>query len=179
MTRRPLRALATDQGGLALIEFAITLPVLILLFFGAYQLLDASACKRRVTITTRAVADITSQNETVTPAKLDAVLAASTQIMTPYDVNSATLRVSEITVDSLFRPKVVWSQPLRTTALTPGSTFNAMPASMRVPGATYILAEVSYNYDRHLGNLIPALTFQQSLYMLPRKTFTVDCSTCS
>lgn len=179
MTRRALRGIAADQGGLALIEFAITLPVLILLFFGAYQLLDASACKRRVTITARALADITSQSEKVTPADLDKTLAASTQIMTPYDVNSATMRVSQVTVDALLQPKVAWSEALRTTELTEGSTFNALPASMRIPGANYILAEVSYNYDRHLGKLIPALTFQQTLYMLPRKSLSVDCDTCS
>jgi Flp pilus assembly protein TadG len=52
------RRLACDARGVALVEFAICLPVLILLYLGAYVISDAITCNRKVTRSARAVTDL-------------------------------------------------------------------------------------------------------------------------
>ena len=181
MTASPFRVstilhrLLADRRGTPLIEFAITLPVILLLFLGGYQLSQASACKRKVTITARALADIISQYTILSPSEADNVLAASQQIMAPYDLGGAQIRVSEITLSGTGKKgaKVVWSRALNATARDEGSYVAEFPADLRVKGDTYIYSEVLYNYNPLLGNLVPPVSFTQSLYMLPRKSATV------
>ncbi|MBY0304714.1 MAG: hypothetical protein K2W86_06140 [Sphingomonas sp.] len=68
-----LSDLRLNCQGLALVEFALTAPFLILLYLGTYQVNDAVGCNRKVTITARSVADLTSQFATVTPASAAAI----------------------------------------------------------------------------------------------------------
>lgn len=169
-----LRRLASNRRGLALIEFAIVLPVLVTLLFGAYQLLDASACKRRVTITTRAIADLVSQNERVTTTDVDTILSAATQIMSPYPVSKAQVRVSEVAISSGGAAKVEWSR-----GASPHAKYASLqnrPSGMSTPGAYYIYSEVIYSYDTIMPSIIAPMTFKQTLIMLPRKSASVDLS---
>lgn len=170
------RRWCADRRGTALIEFAIVLPSMLLLFLGGYQMSDASACKRKVTITARALADMTSQYTTMSQAEADTVLSASVQIMAPYNVANAHVRVSEITMTGNGKngPKIVWSRAQNAVPRVVGSVVTEFPPSLRNKGDTYILAEISYDYNANLGTLIPPVSFVQTLYMLPRKSATVD-----
>ena len=89
-----MRGLLHDRSGTSAVEFAIALPVLILLFTGGFQLSDAVAAYRKVTTTARAMADLTSQYSTVNDTTLDRILNASQQVMAPYASSNATLVVS-------------------------------------------------------------------------------------
>lgn len=166
--------LRSDRRGLALIEFAIVLPVLVTLLFGAYQILDASACKRRVTITTRAVADLVSQNERVTTADVDTILSAATQIMAPYSVANAQVRVSEVAINATGAARVEWSRGASPYAKnTPLANW---PSGMSAPDSYYIYSEVTYSYNTIMPKIIAPMTFKQTLIMLPRKSVSVDLS---
>ncbi|NDU79348.1 pilus assembly protein, partial [Actinomadura sp. DSM 109109] len=67
MTRRLFR----DERGIALVEFALSVPLLLLMFIGSYQLTDAISAYRKVTTATRAIADLSSQYTTVSNSDLD------------------------------------------------------------------------------------------------------------
>ncbi|HEX7875376.1 MAG TPA: TadE/TadG family type IV pilus assembly protein [Sphingobium sp.] len=177
MILRRLSELRQDHRGLALMEFAVLLPVMLILFLGGYQLSQASVCKRRVTIVTRAIADLVSRYETMTPADVDFVLDASEQIMAPYNVTATQERVSLIKVDSTRKVTVVWSKGRRITARTVG-TFSGLPSSMAIADSYYIFAEVVYDYHPMDGVFSYPLTLTQSLFMVPRKSDFVDCPTC-
>lgn len=43
-----------DRRGVAMVEFALILPVMLVLYLGGAQLQDGIACNRKVTIATRA-----------------------------------------------------------------------------------------------------------------------------
>lgn len=170
--RRRVRAFADARRGTVLIEFAILAPVMILLFMGGYQLCEAITCKRKVMIATRAVADLTSQYTTVTNAQLDQFLNASTQIMAPYAIDNAQVRVTQITVNAAGIPLISWSRALNTTTYKTGDYFN-LPLTMRQPNMSYILAETSYNYEPGIGELVGNISYNQQLYMLPRASSSV------
>lgn len=173
MRTRALRHVLSDTQGTALLEFAIAAPVLLLLFLGGYQLSDASACKRKATTLSRAIADMVSQYTIISESELHDVLTASTQIMSPYDIDDAQVRVSLITVDNTKKGKVVWSCGLNVPARVKNTYLTTLPTSLSNTDDVYILSEVTYNYDRKLGNIIPAIQFSQNLYMLPRRSGTI------
>ncbi len=170
-----IRRLITDRRGAALIEFAILMPVMLLIFVGGYQLSDAVACKRRVGVVARAVADMVSQSATVSAADVDAILDASTQILFPYALDNATVRVSQVSTDPLGgNPRVVWSRGENIAALPVGTSLPVLPAGMRQPASFYIYSEVTYAYAPLVANILPNISFTQTLFMLPRKSASVD-----
>lgn len=173
MRRVPRLRLLDDRRATALVEFAASAPVLLLLFLGGYQLADASACKRKATTVARAIADMVSQYTIISESELRDLLTASTQIMSPYAVDAAQVRVSLITVNNKGKGKVTWSCGFHIGARVVATNISDLPSDLAEKGDVYILSEVKYNYDRHLGNLIPAINFSQNLYMLPRRSQTI------
>jgi Flp pilus assembly protein TadG len=171
------RRVRQDERGVSLVEFALTAPFLILLYLGTYQVNDAVACNRKVTITARAVADLTSQYANVTSSSEATILSASAQVMAPYDTSKATIIVSELYTDANGVTKIVWSQAAGTvTPHTVGATFTANP-NLVTNGTYSIMAEVTYAY-------IPAMTFGvvgplslgDTIYMRPRISSSVNMS---
>lgn len=172
--------LAADARGLALVEFATVLPVLLVLYLGGFQLSDGIACSRKVTITTRAMADLVAQNVsgTTSAAEVDNDLAAATQVMAPYPAADAMIRVSEVGTNASGVTTVQWSRAINGGALLKNATIT-IPTNFRIPGSYFLLAEVSYGYKPPVSyQFIGNLTLSDSIYMLPRNTNKIDCSDC-
>lgn len=163
---------------MALVEFAILLPVLLTLFLGGFQLAQASACKRRVTIVARSLSDLVSQYDTITPAEVNTILNATAQIMAPFDISNGNSRVSVIAVDANKNVTVVWSEAKNTTGFSNGVPFTALPAAMKIANTYYVYSEVNYTYSPMGGRFAYPFSFNQTLFMVPRKSTSVDCSAC-
>jgi Flp pilus assembly protein TadG len=175
---RRLHRLAGDQRAAALVEFAFILPFCFLLFLGGYQLSDAIACRRKVTLTARAVADLTSQYSIISASQVDTVLNASTQVMTPYQLSNATARVSEITTNASGDGFVTWSRSVNGTALTKTSPFT-LPSALKVANTSYIYADVGYTYTPSVTySVLGTVNFTTPIYMVPRLSAQVTCSDC-
>jgi len=169
--------LRRDEKAVALVEFALTAPFLILLYLGTYQVNDAVACNRKVTITARSVADLTSQYASVSNASEATILNAATQVMAPYDTSKATIIVSELYTDASGVTKVVWSQATGTvTPHTAGATFTAN--SNLVTNGTYsIVAEVTYAYVPAISfGVVGPLSLGDTIYMRQRISSAVTMS---
>lgn len=101
---RRLRALRRDDRGMALVEFAFVATTMIFMFVGSAQLSDAINANRRVTITARALADLASRTPSdvgsrigeLKESQLSTIIAASAQVLHPYNLDNAQIRVSEV-----------------------------------------------------------------------------------
>lgn len=178
-SRHPAR-LRRDRRGTVLVEFAVILPVVLVLWLGSLQVEDAIACNRKVTIATRAIADLVAQNVsgTVAASDLDSNLAASTQVLAPYAAGAAGIRITEVSTDNNYRTTVQWSRGYNVAAAVPGQVVT-IPAAMRVPGAYFLFAEVTYAYRPPMNfGFVGPLKLGDSLYMLPRNSNKIDCTGC-
>lgn len=177
---RRWRTLSRDTRGLALIEFALVLPILLILYLGSVQLQDGIACNRKVTIATRATADLIAQNATGTTSarEVDNSLAAATQVMAPYPGSRAVIRLTQVTVNSRSQALVDWSRA-RGGQADPKGTAIAIPAQMRVPGISFLFARVNYGYrpPTNFGFIGP-INLGDTLIMLPRNSSTIICADC-
>ncbi|KQM36574.1 TadE/TadG family type IV pilus assembly protein [Sphingomonas sp. Leaf10] len=178
MTRSQPTGMMADNRGTALIEFAIALPVLLLLFLGGYQLSDAITARRKVTIMTRAVGDMTSQYRALTTNELDGLMNGSTQILAPYATAPARLRVTQITIESsgdVFR--IDWSRGRNASALPTGRYYaSALPAAYRQPNTVFLYTQSAYTYDTALSGYFGSITFSEDLWLLPRRSSTITLS---
>ena len=159
-----LRALAADRTGTPVVEFALVLPVLLTAYLGSFVVLDAISCSRKVSIAANQVTDITSRYMSVTTGDLDTIMAATTQIMQPYNASNAMVRLSQVQVcasgykgKSGIVARVVWSQARNGTARTVDTTSGGtQPVSspQQVPDAALITLPA--NMLTSTSPLIPA-----------------------
>lgn len=156
--------------GTALIEFAITLPVLLILYLGCVQICDAVSIYRKATVTARTIADLTSQQTQVSDTELDAIIAVSSQVMAPHSPSDLRLIITQLTVDSSGIAKVDWSRARGpgSTAATVGSTYS-LPSGVAVNNTSIIVSQVSYDYSSDLGGLFRVqIPLGDRIFMYPR-----------
>ncbi|WP_244066204.1 TadE/TadG family type IV pilus assembly protein [Bradyrhizobium sp. Ce-3] len=156
-------ALAHDRRGLAAVEFAFIVPLMLVMFFGTVEFSSGVAVDRKVTLMARAASDLTSQATQVVDADLQNFFSASVGIMTPYDPTPTKVTLSEIYVDKSNIAKIAWS---KAGVMTAGSTqasvtgssrstgdivTSIVPAALLVADTYLILGEVSYKYVPTVG----------------------------
>ena len=162
-------ALRADRRGVALIEFAFTVPILLTMYIGSAELCNGIGAQRKVTTTTRALADLTSQYTVINNAELSQIAAASAQIMAPYNVSVGyQLTITQVKIDGASVAKVDWSYAQGTTPLTVGDNVT-MDAALRQPNTYMLVAQVQYIYTPRLGQAFSKpITMRDTIFMSPR-----------
>jgi len=174
-----MRRLLTDRRGVAASEFAMSLPFLVLLYIGGYQLSDAISAYRKVATATRTMADLTSQYTSVSDDDVNTIMNASAQVLSPYKVSAAKITVSQIYINASGVATVDWSFGKNITPLTKNTPFT-LPASIRTPNSYVIVASTNYTYTPVAASgLIGTIPMQDQIVMGPRSSVEVDCRTCS
>jgi Flp pilus assembly protein TadG len=165
--------LADDTRGLALVEFAITLPFLFMLFVGGFQLSDAVSAYRKVTTASRTIADLTSQYTSVMDSDLETILNASQQVMAPYPAANAKMTVSQIKIDNAGDAKVDWSLGKNMAKLAKGTPFN-IPVSIKQRNTSLIVAQIEYAYrPTFFWGLLGTIPLTETIIMSPRATGSI------
>ncbi len=169
-----LRNFHSDRRGVAAVEFALVLPVMLAIYLGGVEVGDGFAIDTRVTLVTRAVTDLTTQYITIDSQDMSNILNAATTIVTPYSSANIIVTVSEVTIASSGTATVTWSASLNGTARVTGSAISP-PASLQAQAKAVgtsiklILGEVSYNYTPAIGYVMTGtIAMSDSYYMSPR-----------
>jgi Flp pilus assembly protein TadG len=174
---------AADRRAVAATEFAVIVPLMLVLFFGTVEFSSAIAIDRKVTLIARTLSDLTSQSSgTVADSDLQNTFTASISIITPYDDTPVKAAISQIAVDSKGIAKVQWSKAatissgasqatLTTSSRNAGDIVTTMiPAVLLVPSTYLILSEVSYLYTPSVGYVLKSgITLSDSSYTRPRQ----------
>jgi len=167
--RRSARNFLRDCEGLAAIEFAFILPLMLVLFFGTVEFSQGVAVDRKVTIMARTLADLTSQNTSVTTTQLNNFFAAATAVMTPYDSAPVNSTLSELYVDpNSLQVRVQWSEG---KAPRSKGEIVAIPAKLQVGGTYLIFAEVNYLFKPTVGYVMApsGIRLSDVAYTRPRQ----------
>jgi Flp pilus assembly protein TadG len=160
--------LVNDQRGVSSVEFAMLLPLMITLYLGAVEISQGVGIDRKVTLTTRTVADLASQVSTINNADMTNLLNASAAVIVPYDTSQLKVTVSEITIDNNGTAKIAWSDTLNGTKRAVGSTVS-LPAALNVANTSLIWSEVAYTYKPAIGYVVTGtLNLSDQIYMRPR-----------
>jgi Flp pilus assembly protein TadG len=168
-----LRGLIQDQRGVSAVEFAMLLPLMITLYLGTVEISQGVGIDRKVTLTTRTVADLASQVSSINNADMTNLLTASASVIVPYDTSQLKVTVSEIKIDSTGVAKIVWSDTLGGTRRSVGSTVT-LPAALNVANTYLIWSEVAYTYRPTIGYVVTGtLNLSDQIYMRPRLSDSV------
>jgi Flp pilus assembly protein TadG len=174
---------ATNEDGLAVVEFALLLPVMIVLFFGVIEVSMALACRADVTNVASTAADLVAQESTIATADMSNVWSAASAILYPYDTSVALITISSINYDpstqSLVAGKVAWSCSKNGTARTIGTTV-ALPSGLMTASGSVIMSEITYNYTSPTTQIITGTkVMTNTFYTKPRRVAQITGpSTC-
>ena len=163
----------SDRTAVSAVEFALLLPLMLSLLLGGFELSRLQAVSRKVTLTTRAIADLTTQNAVLSRSDLNVILGASTQIFSPFSTSGLKIVVSELAVDAAGVATIVWSQPLNATALPVGQV-QPVPAAIAQPNSSLVWCTISYTYVPLVTKVFGASkTLSDQIYMSPRLSTSI------
>ena len=165
---RQARKFAGDRRGIAATEFALLLPVMLVMFFGVTEVGQAISISRKVTVTARTITDLVTQYSALSTTDMNALLGASAQVMAPYPSTNLTVTVSEVSTDSSGNATITWSATLNGTAYTTGQKVT-LPSGLSLPNITLIWGQVQYVYTPIFGdNIIGTTPLTDQIYLSPR-----------
>lgn len=188
-SRGLLARFAWDSRGLAAVEFAFIVPLMLTMIFGTIEVSSAVAVDRKVTLVARTISDLVSQGTQVKDADLQNYFALGSVIMTPYPVTSATLtqKISAISIDGSKVAKVAWSKTATVTngvaTLAAGDNTGTVvtsqiPAGLLVANTQLIWSTVTYTYAPIVKYVINAagVPLSDQCFTRPRQSDTVSYS---
>jgi len=183
MRRRPgilCRRFARSTSGLAAIEFAIILPVLLLLLLGTFDAGRAITIYMKVRAATYTLAAVTNQYSTTTPIQstdMQAITGATAAVLSPYPSAPTSVTITQIKQTTATQAVVSWSYAVNGTAYGAGSTWSRIPSTLSTNKACgsypcyFIFAEVKYVFTPSFGYFaVGSLTFSDNLYTTPRSS---------
>jgi Flp pilus assembly protein TadG len=186
MIRRQLAALrlrhfARDGSGSSVVEFALLLPLMLVMYFGSIQVTDAISADRQVTLVASTVAEITSQS-TGNVTNVNTILGAASAVLAPFPVSNATVTLSSVCIDGTGKATILWSQSLNGTARS-GTVTNVIPPGLLVPSTSVIWGEATYSYRPVVGWVITGtLPMYDQIFLRPRQSPSISLNggpTCS
>lgn len=163
-----------DRRAVAALEFAIILPLMLVLYLGCVEVTQGIAIKRKVTLTAHTVADLTSQQTAVSAAEMANIFNAAAAIMAPYPSANLQAVVAEVAIDGQGQATVVWSSASQNgTALTAGQSVT-VPSALAVPNTYLILGQAQYSYDpTYASALTNTVTLSDQIFVLPRQSASI------
>jgi len=188
MRKRSLgaRSLLKDCHGVVAVEFAVIVPVMLLMFFGVVEFSSGVAVDRKVTMVARTLSDLTSQSTTVVDTDLTNFGQAAKAILTPYQASPLHSSITEIYVDATtLVARVQWSRALQidtsgnvtfaTATHAPRDIVTNLPTALKVGGTYLIWSEVSYLYQPTIGYVMAraGVTLSDFTYTRPRQSSCV------
>jgi Flp pilus assembly protein TadG len=162
--------LLQDCRGIAATEFAVIVPIMLVMFFGTVEFSSGVAVDRKVTLMARTMSDLTSQSLSVDDTTMTGFFAASGAIMTPYSSTPTLSTVSELYVDpATLTAKVQWSKGSAARALNSTVT---IPTALQVADTYLIFSEVSYRYVPTIGYVMAkaGVNLSDVAYTRPRQS---------
>jgi Flp pilus assembly protein TadG len=184
LMRKRFRGFRKDKSGLAAVEFAMILPLMITLFFGVVEISLALACRANVTNVAAVAADLVAQESVMTTSDVTNVFGAANAMLYPYDTSVAKITVSSIVYDtataSLTSGKVGWSCAKNATAKSVGDIVT-LPAGLMTANSSVIMAEIIYNYTSPTTKFITGTkVMTNTFYTKPRRVASIAApSSCT
>lgn len=171
MKRLPLprlvRRLIRDNRGVAAVEFALLLPVLLLLLSGIIELSNFLMAERRLLEAGNSVADLVGQSTDLSTSDLNDIYSAAAQVMAPFPTTTLKIGVASVRYnDTTGVPYLSWSSSYNTGSVSNPTT---KATGLGQAGESIIIVTASYTYTPILKTVIKgSYTLTETTYVRPR-----------
>lgn len=168
-----------QESGLAAVEFALILPIMVVLWLGGVEVTQALSVDRRINNLASSVGDLVARSKIVTHGDVSQIFDIAPGAMYPFCKSEAAcnaaglaMRVTAVNMNASdpATGTVAWSRAQGTTAYAVGSNMNTVvPVTLRVPNSQIIVAEVYYTYRPAVGYVIVGdVDLDDRMFFVPR-----------
>lgn len=194
--------LIRDQRGIAAVEFALIVPLLLSLYFVTMEVSQAIETNKKVSRMSSMVADLVTQQQAISQCEVNAVMTIGDSILQPYSRSDSTIKVTaiQITAQQGQPPTAVveWSRKL--TGGTPGigdkkGSVATVPQDLMSPGFLIRVESdlpyepvITWTAEQQTATGLGAmgkifengiLDMQETYYLRPRMSATIPCVDCT
>lgn len=149
------------ERGIAAVEFALSLPFLILLFFGTFELFRSILINQKLEKLSYTVSDVVAQQSSITQSQLAQIMTAASEVMDPFPFGTnGVVIVSSVYKQGTSPPVVKW-QYKGGGSLNRNSMVGPVNADATLQNGltlndkdNIIVSEVFYSYGPLLGDAI-------------------------
>ncbi len=145
---------ATQEKGAVAIEFALSLPIWVILLLGSSDIAYMMLISQRVDRVAYTVTDIVTQSETVTTTDLNSIVGAAGELMRPFTFGAKGV----VIISSLYKPSggyptITWQHNgggslVRTSKIGTAGSTPVMPNGFVLnDNENVIVTEVYYTFD--------------------------------
>ncbi|SJM28880.1 TadE/TadG family type IV pilus assembly protein [Mesorhizobium delmotii] len=184
-----------DRRGVAAVEFAFIVPVLLIMYFMTMEASQAIETSKKVSRIGSMVADLVTQQQTITAADLDAIMQIGNSTLQPYNRSTPEIIITAIQVTDEATPKVVvvWSRKMVAGAFSAAAAKNSITTvapTLEIKGTFLIRVDSNLAYqpiitwsadsEKRLGlsSAFDSISMGETYYLRPRRSPTIPCSTC-
>lgn len=187
--------LVNDRRGVAAVEFAFVVPLLLSMYFVTMEVGQAIETNKKVGRMGSMVADLVTQQQEVSKADLKNILMIGDATLQPYFRSKPIITVVAVTLNNDATPKatVDWSYKMENGEPVQGPAKGnpvTIPEALRTPGGYLIQVEAVLPYKPvitwaadskkplGLAGTIDNFTMTETYYLRPRISTTIKCKDC-
>ncbi|WP_298960556.1 TadE/TadG family type IV pilus assembly protein [uncultured Roseibium sp.] len=181
------RRLQADTRAVSAVEFALILPLMLIILIGMEEATGALNQDRKVSRIANSVTDLVAQAQTVDKNDLQGIMDLGEKILTPYPATTLGITIASVTFDGDGDASVDWSYnnadgtPWAKGAVPPIT----LPGTVAVANTSIVVGQVSLTYTPTFAGIFTevferdsAIDLGDIYYLRPRLTNTVACSDC-
>lgn len=188
-----------DHKGVAAVEFAFIAPILFILYFLTMETSQAIDVNKKVGRVASMVADLVTQQQTLSKTETDAILDIGSSILYPYGRSSPTIEITGIEISDETTPKVTvaWSRKSVAGTTSAGDSIGStttVPDKLKIGGTFLVRVTTSLGYkpvltwtssekstleNNGIRVWLDDISMGETYYLRPRMSSTVTCSDCN
>ncbi|MDZ7824644.1 MAG: TadE/TadG family type IV pilus assembly protein [Ahrensia sp.] len=183
-----------NSDGVAAVEFALVVPLLLALYLGTVEISNAITVSKQTARVAGTIADLVTQQSEVKKADLKDIMDIGSSIYFPYSAAKPVIKIYGIDVDDDHPKggKVVWSRKLSNgadSAGIPAGTDILVPTKLKIDETFVVKVTVEIEYRPVVtwvigqktdgnGDSYTALDMDDTYWLRPRLSDDVKCTDC-
>lgn len=178
-----VRRFLVSTRAVAAVEFALLIPMMLLLLLASIDAGRATAIYVKVRSASYTIDAVTNQYTTIHDSDMQQILGAAAVMLSPYPTSPVSVVISQVSMDDKGNGTVSWSDSLNGTARAVGSPVGipATLASSKPPNNAcnnypcfFVLGEVKYAYSPMFGYFVTGpITLSEGLFVTPRSAASI------
>jgi Flp pilus assembly protein TadG len=190
-----MRRFRSDARGVAALEFALIVPLLLMLYFVTMEVAQAIEANKKVGRVGSMVADLVTQQQAMSKAELEGIMRIGEAMLQPYNRSNPNIEITAIQVSDEATPTitVAWSRKMVNGSFSAGLTAGTpviIPPALRIRGSFLIQASSTLAYEPvitwaasskatlGLASAFDGISMAETYYLRPRMSMSIPCTDC-